>query len=68
MPNPSNNKMGKLFTNLTVINRADQIRAESGIISPEAIMSITFNKVLVEMRLHVWTDWMQLFLDRTQIS
>ena len=42
--------MGKLFTNLTVINRADQIRAESGIISPDAIRSITFNQVLVDRK------------------
>ncbi|MBO1350649.1 MAG: aspartyl protease [Hormoscilla sp. GUM202] len=50
MPNKSNNKMRNFFTNLTVINRADQIRAEYGIISPDLIRSITFNKVLVDRK------------------
>jgi hypothetical protein len=30
-----NNKMGEVFTTLTVINLADQIRAEDGTITPE---------------------------------
>ena len=48
MQNPSNKEMGKVFTNLTVINRADQIRAEDGTISPDKIRSITLNNVLVD--------------------
>lgn len=33
--------MGKVFATLTIINRADQIRAEDGTISPEQIRSLT---------------------------
>lgn len=42
------NQMGKVLTNLTVINRADQIRAEDGTISPEQIRSVTLEDVLVD--------------------
>jgi len=48
MPNQSNKEMGKVFTSLTIINRADQIRAEDGTISPDKIRSITLNNVLVD--------------------
>lgn len=40
--------MGKVFTNLTVTNRADEIRAEDGTISPDQIRSITLENVLVD--------------------
>ncbi|MBC6472793.1 MAG: aspartyl protease family protein [Hormoscilla sp. GM102CHS1] len=48
MPNQSNKEMGKVFTSLTLINRADQIRAEDGNISPDQIRSIILNNVLVD--------------------
>jgi hypothetical protein len=34
------NDIGKVLTTLTVINRADQIRAEDGTILPEQIRSL----------------------------
>ena len=37
----TNKEMGKVFATLTIINRADQIRAESGVISEDKIRSIT---------------------------
>jgi clan AA aspartic protease len=40
--------MGKVFTALTVINRADQILAEHGAIAPNQIRSLTLKKVLVD--------------------
>ncbi|MFM7351733.1 MAG: aspartyl protease, partial [Microcystis aeruginosa] len=40
--------MGKIYTSITVINRADQIRAEDGIIAPEQIRSLTLENVLVD--------------------
>lgn len=45
-----NNQMGKVFTNLTIINNADQIRAEDGIISAEKVRSVTLDNVLVSTR------------------
>ncbi|MBR8837658.1 MAG: aspartyl protease family protein [Stigonema ocellatum SAG 48.90 = DSM 106950] len=41
-------EMGKVFTKLTVINRADQILTENGIIPPEQVRSITLENVLVD--------------------
>ncbi|MBD2775615.1 aspartyl protease [Iningainema tapete] len=41
------NGMGKVFTTLTIINRADQIRAEDGTITPEQVRSLTLKNVLV---------------------
>ncbi len=41
-------KMGKVHTNITVINRADQIRAEDGTITAYQIRSVTLNNVLVD--------------------
>jgi clan AA aspartic protease len=41
-------EMSKVFTTLTVINRADQIRAEDGTITPEEIRSVTIDNVLVD--------------------
>ena len=40
--------MGKVHTKLTVINRADQIRAEDGTISSEQIRTVTLEQVLVD--------------------
>jgi clan AA aspartic protease len=40
--------MGKVLTSLTVINRADQIRAEDGTISFEKIRSVHLKNVLVD--------------------
>jgi clan AA aspartic protease len=40
--------MGKIYTKLTVINRADQIRAEDETITSEQIRSVTINQVLVD--------------------
>ena len=41
-------KMGKVHTTITVINRADQIRAEDGTITADQIRSVTLNNVLVD--------------------
>jgi clan AA aspartic protease len=41
-------QMGKVLTSLTVINRADQIRAKDGTISPEQVRSVTLENVLVD--------------------
>lgn len=48
METKNENKMGKVLTNLTVINRADQAFAEAGYIPEEAIRSIKLEEVLVE--------------------
>ena len=40
--------MGKIIATLTIVNRADQIRAESQTISPEQIRSITLDNVLID--------------------
>lgn len=44
----SNTNMGKVFATLTIINRADQIRAEDGTILPEQVRSIILKNVLVD--------------------
>jgi len=44
----TDNKMGKVFTTLTIFNRADQIRAEDGTITSEQIRSIILKNVLVD--------------------
>ena len=41
-------QMGKVLTSLTVINRADQIRAEDGTISPEQVRSVMLENILVD--------------------
>jgi predicted aspartyl protease len=41
-------QMGKVYTTLTVTNRADQILAEAGVISDDAIRSIQLDNVLVD--------------------
>ncbi len=48
MPIQSNTDMAKFFTTLTIINRADQILAEAGIILAEKIRAITLKNVLVD--------------------
>jgi len=40
--------MGRITTQLTITNRADQIRAEDGTISPDAVRSVTLDDVLVD--------------------
>ncbi len=40
--------LGKVFTQATIVNRADQILAEAGFLSPEKIRSITLEQVLVD--------------------
>lgn len=44
----SNNEMGKVFATLTIVNRADQILAEAGVIPEDQIRSITLKNVLVD--------------------
>ncbi len=44
----SKDNMGKVLISLTVINRADQIRAEDGSISSDKIRSVTLENVLVD--------------------
>ncbi|MCT7952060.1 aspartyl protease family protein [Ancylothrix sp. C2] len=44
----NNLEMGKVFATLTIINRADQIRAEDGTISADQVRSITLKNVLVD--------------------
>lgn len=44
----NHNQMGKVLTNITIINNADQIRAEDGTISNEQIRSVTLENVLVD--------------------
>lgn len=45
---PNDTEMGKVFATLTIINRADQIRAEDQTISADQIRSITLKNVLVD--------------------
>jgi predicted aspartyl protease len=40
--------MGKIYTSITVINRADQILAAAAVISPDQIRSLTLENVLVD--------------------
>lgn len=40
--------MGKVLTSITVVNRADQIRAEDRAIQPDQIRSVTIDNVLVD--------------------
>ncbi len=42
-------EMGKVYTSLTITNRADQIRAEDGTIDPVQIRSVTLENVLVDI-------------------
>lgn len=40
--------MGKITTSLTITNRADQIRAQSQLISEQQIRSVTLEQVLID--------------------
>jgi hypothetical protein len=40
--------MGKIYTSITVINRADQILRRLAVISPDQIRSLTLENVLVD--------------------
>jgi predicted aspartyl protease len=42
------NEMGKVFTTLTITNRADQILAEAGFMPAEEVRSVTLDNVLVD--------------------
>jgi clan AA aspartic protease len=44
----NSNPMGKVFATLTILNRADQIRAEDGTILEDQIRSIVLKNVLVD--------------------
>lgn len=48
MSEANQKNMGKVFATLTIINRADQIRAEDGTITPDQVRSITLPNVLVD--------------------
>ncbi len=48
MPEQNNQAMGKVFTTLTIINRADQILAEAGFKPESEIRSLTLKNVLVD--------------------
>ena len=48
MEKKQTNPMGKVFTPLTIINRADESAAARGFISPAEIRSVTLPKVLVD--------------------
>jgi predicted aspartyl protease len=43
-----NETMGKVYTTITITNRAGQIRAEDGTITPDRIRSITLKNVPVD--------------------
>lgn len=40
--------MGKIITSLTITNRGDEIRVDSGIISADAVRSVALGNVLVD--------------------
>lgn len=44
------NQMSQVFTNITIVNHADKIRAEYGIISAEQVRSVTLDNVLVSTK------------------
>lgn len=48
MTTQNDNQMGKVLTNLTVINRADQIFAEAGYMSEDSVRSVSLEDVLVD--------------------
>jgi clan AA aspartic protease len=48
MPTSTETLMGKIFTTLTIVNRADQSAATRGFITPEQVRSITLKNVLVD--------------------
>ncbi len=48
MPTRMAQDMGRILTTLTITNRADQVRAKDGTISPEQIRSVTLEDVLID--------------------
>jgi len=48
MPTRMAQDMGRILTTLTITNRADQVRAKDGTISPEQIRSMTLEDVLID--------------------
>jgi clan AA aspartic protease len=42
------NQMGKVFTNITIINNADQILAEAGFLAEDQVRSVMLENVLVD--------------------
>ncbi|MBW4507417.1 MAG: aspartyl protease [Scytonematopsis contorta HA4267-MV1] len=48
MTTKNDNHMGKVLTNVTVINRADQLFAEAGYIPDDNVRSVTLEDVLVD--------------------
>jgi clan AA aspartic protease len=44
----NDNQTGKVLTNLTVINRADQVLTEAGYITEDQVRSVTLEDVLVD--------------------
>jgi clan AA aspartic protease len=48
MPTRMAQDMGRILTTLTITNRADQVRAKDGTISPEQIRSVTLDDVLID--------------------
>jgi len=48
MPTRMAQDMGRILTTLTITNRADQVLAKNGAISPEQIRSVTLNDVLID--------------------
>lgn len=45
---PATATRGKILTSLTITNRADEIRAASGVISADQIRTVTLDNVLVD--------------------
>jgi clan AA aspartic protease len=48
MPTRLAQDMGRILATLTITNRADQVRAKDGTISPEQIRSVTLEDVLID--------------------
>lgn len=48
MPTRMAQDMGRILTTLTITNRADQVLAKNGAISPEQIRSVTLEDVLID--------------------
>lgn len=48
MPNNATQTMGKVLANLTITNRADQIKSSVGVIAPDEIRSVALQNVLVD--------------------
>lgn len=48
IPDLSTKVMGKVHTKVTIINRADQILAQKGVITEDQVRSVTLDQVLVD--------------------